>query len=198
MTLLSLWSWHVMRLSMASAPCSRAGETDSLHLPKNYSQLEKEALAIVSAVKKFHNYLYGCHFIIQSYHQPLSFLFHESKGIPQQASSRIQRWALTLTAYNYDIRYKAAKKLLNADVLSRLPRPVTADNAGQPADLIHLVYHLSSVQTHQRLDKQGCCFVSGEATAGQKAHREGSHAILQPGAEPARLGSRVIAHLSPV
>lgn len=32
---------------------------------KNYSQLEKEALAIVSAVKKFHNFLYGRYFTIQ-------------------------------------------------------------------------------------------------------------------------------------
>ena len=33
---------------------------------KHYSQLETEALAIVSGVKKFHNYLYGRHFLIQS------------------------------------------------------------------------------------------------------------------------------------
>ena len=35
---------------------------------KNYSQLEKEALAVVYAVGKFHYYLYGRHFIIQSDH----------------------------------------------------------------------------------------------------------------------------------
>ena len=43
---------------------------------KRYSQLDKEALAIV---KKFHNYIYGHHFTIQSDHKPLSFLFHEQK-----------------------------------------------------------------------------------------------------------------------
>ena len=35
---------------------------------KHYSQLDKEALAIVSGVKKFHNYIYGRHFTIQSDH----------------------------------------------------------------------------------------------------------------------------------
>ena len=88
---------------------------------KNYSQLEKEALAIVFAVKKFHHYLYGRHFIIESDHRPLSFLFSETKGVPQMASSRIQQWALTLAAYCYTICYKAGKQLSNADAFSRLP-----------------------------------------------------------------------------
>ena len=111
---------------------------------KRYSQLEKEGLAIVSGVKKFHNFLYGRHFTIQSDHQPLSFLFGETKGIPQLASARIQRWALTLSTYNYTIRYKAGKSLGNADALSRLPRPVTIVDDCIPADLEHLVHHLSS------------------------------------------------------
>ena len=55
----------------------------------NYSQLEKEALAIVFAVKKFHTYLYGRHFLIYSGHQPLSYLLNESKGVPAMAASRI-------------------------------------------------------------------------------------------------------------
>ena len=82
---------------------------------KRYSQLDKEALAIVSGVKKFHNYIYGRHFTIQSDHRPLSYLFNEQKGIPQLASARIQRWALMLSAYHYSIRYKP---LTNADPLS--------------------------------------------------------------------------------
>ena len=114
---------------------------------KRYSQLEKEALAIVSGVKKFHNYLYGRHFTIESDHQPLAYLFHEAKGIPQMASARIQRWALTLAAYDYSIGYKAGKMLCNADALSRLPQPVTTNSDGMPAELLHLVDHLDSTCT---------------------------------------------------
>ena len=72
---------------------------------RHYSQLEREGLAIVFGVKKFHNYLYGRHFTIESDHQPLSHLFSETKSIPAMASARIQRWALTLEAYQYNIRY---------------------------------------------------------------------------------------------
>ena len=110
---------------------------------KNYSQLEKEGLAIVFGVKKFHNYLYGRPFSIESDHQPLSYLFSESRGIPQMASSRIQRWALTLSAYQYTIRYKAGSTLANTDSLSRLPRAVTGEEK-LPGDLVHLVNHIAT------------------------------------------------------
>ena len=116
---------------------------------KNYSQLEKEGLAIIFGVKKFHNYLFGQLFIIESDHQPLSFLFKEMKGISQTASSHIQKWALTLSAYKYSIHHKSGITLLNADALSRLPRPVTMCSDRQPADLLHLMDHLAGtpVQT---------------------------------------------------
>jgi len=55
---------------------------------KNYTQLEKEALGVLFAVQKFHKYLYGRHFIIESDHRPLSFIFSNSKAT---ASSRIIR-----------------------------------------------------------------------------------------------------------
>lgn len=105
---------------------------------KNYSHLEKEGLAIVYGVKKFHNYLYGREFVIESDHQPLSHLFGK-KGIPPLASSRIQRWALTLSAYRYSIRYKAGKALGNAD-----PRPQTTALDSTPEDLVQLVNHLEA------------------------------------------------------
>ena len=110
----------------------------------NYSQLEKEGLAVVFGVTKFHNYLYGRHFQIDSDHQPLSYLFSESRGIPERASGRIQRWALTLSAYQYSIRYKPGKSLSNADALSRLPRAATVDYDGLTGDQIHLMDHLAT------------------------------------------------------
>jgi hypothetical protein len=59
------------------------------------------------------------------------------------ASGRIQRWALTLSPYQHSIRYKSGKKLANADVLSRLPKPVTTYSDKCPGDVIHLMNHVA-------------------------------------------------------
>ena len=111
---------------------------------RGYSQIEKEGLAVVFAVTKFHNYLYGRSFIIQSDHQPLSHLFNQQKAISVTASARIQRWALTLSAYHYTIHYKPGQNISNADALSRLPRPITTSSDRLPGNLVHLLDHLSS------------------------------------------------------
>lgn len=113
---------------------------------KAYSQLDKEALAIVFGVKKFHSYLVGRSFVIQSDHQPLYHLFHQNKPIPPMASARLQRWALTLSAYQYQIHYKPGKQLSNADALSRLPRPLSTSSDRLPGELVQLLNFVSSTQ----------------------------------------------------
>ena len=65
----------------------------------------------------------GRHFTILSDHKPLQHLFQETSGVPILASARIQRWALTLGAYDYSIQYKPGTAHANADVFSRLPLP---------------------------------------------------------------------------
>ena len=94
--------------------------------------------------KKFHNFLFGRHFSIESDHQPPSYLFSKTKGVSQTASSRIQRWALTLGAYHYNIRHKPGATLSNTDALSRLPRPATTSGDCLPGDFVHLIDHLSA------------------------------------------------------
>ena len=57
-------------------------------------------------VKKYHHYLFGREFEIKMDHKSLMHIFSESRATPMIASGRIQRWALTLGAYNYIIRGK--------------------------------------------------------------------------------------------
>ena len=87
--------------------------------------MEKEALACVFGVKRFHSYLLGHHFTLVTDHKPLLTLFNEKKAIPTQASARIQRWALTLAMYEYSLTFKRTTQHSNADALSRLPLPDT-------------------------------------------------------------------------
>ena len=48
----------------------------------NYSQIEKEGLAIVFAIKKFHNYVHDREFILQADLRQLLAIFGSKKGIP--------------------------------------------------------------------------------------------------------------------
>ena len=45
------------------------------------------------------------------------------QGIPPLAAARLQRWAVLLSAYTYDIQFKSTVAHGNADGLSRLPLP---------------------------------------------------------------------------
>ncbi|XP_029965625.1 uncharacterized protein K02A2.6-like [Salarias fasciatus] len=90
----------------------------------NYAQIEREALSIVFGVKKFHQYLFGRRFTLLTNHRPLTSIFGLHTGIPSMAASRMQRWALLLSAHQYEIKYRKSDQHQNADGLSRLPLPV--------------------------------------------------------------------------
>ena len=84
-----------------------------------YAHFDKEGLAIINGVKKFHQYLFSHPITICSDHKLLQHIFAETRPIPSLASARLRQWALTLGAYNYLIRYKPGKDNSNTDVLSR-------------------------------------------------------------------------------
>jgi len=112
---------------------------------RKYSQLDKEALAIVFSVSKFHHYTFGRKFILYSDHKPLIHIFGESRAIPVMASAHLQRWALTLSSYMYTIKYKSGKRQGNADALSHLPLTEFPVTTPVPTETIALMEHLSSI-----------------------------------------------------
>jgi transposase InsO family protein len=131
---------------------------------RNYSQIEREALSIVFALKKYRQYLLGRHFILRTDHRPLTVLFGENNGIPQMVSSRIKRWALVLSAYSYSIEYIPTKENGCADFLSRKPLPITdykimADNLVLNIDseiLLDIPIKATTVCKETRRDKILC------------------------------------------
>ena len=83
---------------------------------KQYAQIEKEMLAIVYAMEKFHTYTYGRDSTIESDHKPLVTIH---KKPLQSAPKRLQRMLMRLQKYSIDIQYRPGKELYLADTLSR-------------------------------------------------------------------------------
>ena len=110
---------------------------------KNYSVLDKEALAVICGVKKFHCYLYGRSFIIQCDHKPLEKLLHEKNKLSHMAAPRIKRWSLDLSAYDYSWKYRSGKHMCHADAMSRLPlNDPEHDEVPLPAEVVFLLQTL--------------------------------------------------------
>ena len=70
---------------------------------RKYPQIEREALAIVFALKKFYMYIYGHRFTLITDNKPLTALLGPHKGLPILAAERMQQWAMYLAGFDYDI-----------------------------------------------------------------------------------------------
>lgn len=85
---------------------------------KNWSTIEREAFAVLTAVKKYRHWICGAKVIIYSDHNPLTFLV---SAAPK--SSKLMRWSLALAEFDLEFRFRAGKQNVAADALSR-PGPV--------------------------------------------------------------------------
>lgn len=102
---------------------------------QKWAQIEKELLAVVFACSRFHYFLYGRDFEVQSDHKPLEVLINKDID---EVSSRLQRMFLKLLRYpGMSIVYTAGKYMLVADCLSRAPLPETGGNDVQMEGVVH-------------------------------------------------------------
>ena len=96
---------------------------------------------MVFGVKKFHEYLYVRHFTLVTDHKPLPAILGPKKAVPTLAAARMQRWALILAAYDYELEFRVTQDHANADMLSRLPLEEGDETAtGEP------VFHTTVLQ----------------------------------------------------
>lgn len=84
---------------------------------KNYSEVEKEILAICFAVANGRPYIYGKHCEIQSDHCPLEVVF---KSPFRKVPPRLQRMLLQLQRYSLFLAYTPGHLRFPADTLSRV------------------------------------------------------------------------------
>ncbi len=91
-----------------------------------YSTTDREALAIVLACRQFHHYLWGLKFIVRTDHHPIVSVFRQRTKSPRR-----NRWILEMCDYCYKIDYKAGKRNVVADQLSRPVRVIQGREDGE-------------------------------------------------------------------
>ena len=79
-------------------------------------------LAVVFGCERFHMYVYGKSFILESDHKPLEMINLKNLAAAPQ---RLQRMFLRVQPYDFVLRYKPGKQMMLADVLSRQPSSET-------------------------------------------------------------------------
>lgn len=81
-----------------------------------YANIEKELLAILFGLERFHQYTYGKHVIVESDHKPLEAIVKKPLA---NTPPRLQRMLLRLQTYDFSVNYKHGKLLVIPDMLSR-------------------------------------------------------------------------------
>ncbi|XP_037930890.1 uncharacterized protein K02A2.6-like [Teleopsis dalmanni] len=119
---------------------------------KQYSQIEKEALALIFAVTKFHRMVFGRRFKLQTDHKPLLAIFGDKTGIKVHQANRLQRWAIKLIAYDFELKFISTNSFGYADVLLRLIHNTI--NPSEDYVIAAVEFEIESKQIlHNSLDK---------------------------------------------
>ena len=93
---------------------------------QRYANIEREMLACVFGAERFHTYVFGRSFTIESDHKPLEQINLKNLA---DTPARLQRMLLRLQNYDVKIIYRPGREMLVADTLSRytpMPAPEVA------------------------------------------------------------------------
>lgn len=85
----------------------------------NYSQIEKEGLAIAFALKHFQIFLSGRHFTLNTDNRSVLKIFGQNNAVSLTILASLQRCAIFLSCFDFTIGYN---KIGDKDIADRLSR----------------------------------------------------------------------------
>ena len=85
-----------------------------------YSNIEREMLAVVYGIQRYHTYLYARPFTVITDHKPLVNI--TAKPI-HTAPPRLQSMLMLIQGYRFTVKYRPGEQMILADSLSRSPNP---------------------------------------------------------------------------
>ena len=122
-------SWCRTTNPLHGKTCSKTLTTTQ----SNYSNIERECLAVVFSIQRFQHYLNGRPFTVKSDHKPLEMIMLKSLHV---APPRLQRMLTQIQGNDFKFMYKPGPELVLADTLSRFPN----------------VYNGEDIKLDQRMD----------------------------------------------
>lgn len=114
---------------------------------RGWSTTEREAYAIIKALRTFRPIIAGSEFTVVTDHQALRYL-HNMKD----PHGRIGRWIMEMEQYSFTVDHRSGKSHLNADAMSRPPvvqEEVTINAISSPE-----ISHPFSIEEVQKLQQQ--------------------------------------------
>ena len=104
-----------------------------------YATIEKEMLAIVFALEKWHQYTFGRPVTVYSDHKPLEAI---TKKTLDRAPKRLQGMLVRALAYDIKVQYLNGKEMFLADTLSRAFLPKASEDAQDEFETINALTYL--------------------------------------------------------